>query len=172
MLGVFFKSLFILAASVSGIIGFGVGIIKAIEYIEDKAYAAKKHIEKIIQVSALLHIILLFRGVSILQILFSLTIQYSFFCLLEAYPTIKMENPFFVYGSVASLINHFLVIRFLFTSKIRILEIVFHFLLIWITPFCFFVSLSANDEVLIVSGDRKINNTFIGKILREYVYKK
>jgi hypothetical protein len=169
MLGLFFKSLFLVVAAVGGLLGIGLGIIKAIDYIEDQAYAAKKHIEKIVQVSMGLHVIMLLRGVSILQILFSLSIQYSFFCLLDLYPLIKMDNPYFIYGTIASLINHFLVIRLLFQHDIYGLEIVLYFLLIWITPFCFFMSLSANDEVIFIKG-KTSSNTLIGNFLKKYVF--
>jgi hypothetical protein len=168
MLGLFFKSLFLVAAAVGGLLGIGLGIIKAIDYIEDQAYAAKKHIETIIQVSMGFHVIMLLRGVSIFQILFSLSIQYSFFCLLDLYPLIKMDNPYFIYGTVASLMNHFLVIRLLFQNNVLGLEIIFYFLLIWITPFCFFISLSANDEVIFVKG-KSSSSTLIGNFLKKYV---
>lgn len=171
MLYVFFKSLLLIATSITSLLGLGLGIVKAIDYIEDKAYAAKKHIEAIIQVSAALHIILLFRGVPIFQILFSLSIQYAFYCILDIYPLVKMDNPYFIYGTIASLLNHFLVIRLIFAKPaVYGLEIVFYFALIWITPFCFFLSLSANDEVLFVKG-KTSSNTLIGNFLKKYLYK-
>lgn len=171
MFFVFLKSLFLVAVSITVLFMFGLGIVNAIDYIEDKAYAAKKHIGTIIQVSSVLHAILLFRGVSILQILFSLSVQYAFYCLLDIYPLVKMDNPYFIYGTVASLLNHFLVIRLIFAKPaVYGLEIVFYFALIWITPFCFFLSLSANDEVLFVKG-KATSNTLIGNLLKRYFYK-
>lgn len=171
MLSVFLKSLLLILGSIGGLIGLGIGIVKAIDYIEDKAYAAKKHIESIIQISAGLHIILLLRGVSIFQILFSLSIQYAFYCLLDIYPLVKMDNPYFIYGTIASLLNHFLVIRLLFSKPgIYGAEIVLYFALVWTTPFCFFLSLSANDEVLFVRG-KASPNTIIGSFLKKYLYK-
>lgn len=171
MLSVFLKSLFLILGSIGGLVGFGIGIVKAIDYIEDKAYAAKKHIEAIIQISAGLHVVLFFRGVSILQILFSLSIQYAFYCLLDIYPLVKMDNPYFIYGTLASLLNHFLVIRLIFSKSVVYgTEIVFYFALVWITPFCFFLSLSANDEVLFVRG-KPSSNTLIGSLLKKYLYK-
>ncbi|KAH9410562.1 putative transmembrane adaptor Erv26 [Ordospora pajunii] len=171
MISIFFKSLFLILGSVGGILAFGMGIIKAIDYIEDRAYAAKKYIATIVQISMGLHFVFLLRGVSILHILFSLSIQYSFYCLLELYPLVKMDNPYFIYGTIASLINHFLVIRMVFSkSKVYGLEIIFSFALIWITPFCFFLSLSANDEALMIKG-KKASPTMIGNILKKYLFK-
>lgn len=172
MFYVFLKSLGILAATVVGLLALGLGIVKAIDYVEDKAYAAKRHIETIIQISAGLHIILLLRGVSFFQILFSLTVQYAFYCLLDIYPLVKMDNPYFIYGTIASLLNHFLVIRLIFSrNAIYGMEIVFYFALIWITPFCFFLSLSANDEVLFAKGKKTAPNTLIGSLLKKYLHR-
>lgn len=171
MMLVFVKSLFLIIGSIGSLLGIGLGIVKSIDYIEDRAYAAKKHIETIVQVSAGLHVVLLLRGVSFLQVLFSLSVQYSFYCLLDMYPLVKMDNPYFIYGTVASLINHFLTIRLIFSrSVVYGMEVVFYFVLIWVTPFCFFLSLSANDEALFVKGKTQ-SNTLVGNFLKKYLYK-
>lgn len=166
MFGIFFKSLLFLGGSIIGLLGVGLGIIKAIDYIEDRAFAAKKRIKFIIECSMGLHLYFLIRGGSFLHVLLSLSIQYSFFCMLDIYPIIKLDNPYFIYGTLASLINHFLVIRMLFFKQLYSLEVLVFFLLIWITPFCFFISLSANDEVIVVKG-KTTCNTLIGNLLKK-----
>lgn len=168
MFGIFFKSLVILVSSVVGLLGLGLGIIKAIDYIEDKAFAAKKRIKQIIEVSMGLHLYFLIRTGSFLHVLFSLSIQYSFYCMLDIYPIIKLDNPYFIYGTLASLVNHFLVIRMLFFKHLYSLEVLSFFLLIWITPFCFFISLSANEEVIVVKG-KTTCNTLIGNLLKKFI---
>ncbi|KAF9764555.1 Testis Expressed Sequence [Nosema granulosis] len=168
MFGIFFKSLLILAGSIIGLLGVGLGIIKAIDYIEDKAFAAKKRIKQIMEVSMALHLYFLIRGGGLFHVLFSLSIQYSFYCMLDIYPIIKLDNPYFIYGTLASLINHFLVIRMLFYRDLYSLEVMAFFLLIWITPFCFFISLSANDEVIVVKG-KTTCNTLVGNLLKKII---
>ncbi|WUR02346.1 testis expressed 261 (TEX261) [Vairimorpha necatrix] len=171
MLIPFLKSLFIFFGSIATLILIGLGIIKSIEYIEDQAYSAKKKIKNIIYGCVIAHLYFLIRGKSILHTAFSLSIQYSFFCLLQVYPIIKLDNPYFIYGTLASLVNHFLVIRFLFYRSLFTVEILSIFLLIWITPFCFFISLSANDEVIIVKGKTTVN-TMIGNYIKKIINRK
>lgn len=166
MLIPFLKSLLIFFGSIAALIAIGVGIIKSIEYIEDKAYSAKKKIKNIIYICMFLHLYFLIRGKSIFHTLFSLSIQYSFLCLIDVYPIIKLDNPYFIYGTLASLVNHFLVIKFLFYRRLYTLEILSAFALIWITPFCFFISLSANDEVITIKG-KTTTNTLIGNFLKK-----
>jgi uncharacterized membrane protein YagU involved in acid resistance len=162
----FAKSLLIFFGSIIALVAVGLGIIKSIEYIEDKAYSAKKKIKNIVLASMFLHLYLLIRGKSIFHTLFSLSIQYSFYCMLDIYPIIKLDNPLFIYGTLASLVNHFLVIRFLFYRRLYTIEVLSIFVLIWITPFCFFISLSANDEVIVVKG-KTTTNTLIGNFLKK-----
>ncbi|EOB13692.1 Protein TEX261 [Nosema bombycis CQ1] len=166
MFGIFLKSLLVVVGSIVGLLSVGLGIIKAIDYIEDKAFAAKKRIKQIIEISMGLHLYFLIRGGSFLHVLFSLSIQYSFYCMLDIYPIIKLDNPYFIYGTLASLVNHFLIIRMLFFRQFYSLEVICFFFLIWITPFCFFISLSANDEVIVVKG-KTTCNTLVGNLLKK-----
>lgn len=162
----FFKSIFVFLGAIFGLVGLGLGIIKSIEYIEDKAYSAKNKIKRIIEISMFLHLYLIIRCKSIFQTAFSLSIQYAFYCMLEIYPIVKLDNPYFIYGTLASLVNHFLVIRLLFYRNLYSVEVLFVFALIWITPFCFFISLSANDEVIVVKG-KTTTNTLIGNLFKK-----
>ncbi|EQB60614.1 tex261-like protein [Vairimorpha apis BRL 01] len=162
----FFKSIVVFFGAIGGLVGLGLGIIKSIEYIEDRAYSAKNKIKRIVEISMLLHFYLLLRCKSIFQTIFSLSIQYSFYCMLEIYPIVKLDNPYFIYGTLASLVNHFLVIRMLFYTNLYSFEVLFVFALIWITPFCFFISLSANDEVIVVKG-KTTTNTLIGNFFKK-----
>lgn len=155
---------------ISTLAGLGIGLYKAVEYIEDKTYAAKSKIEQIILVISLLHVILLFRGVNFFLIIYSLAIQGLFYTLLEIYPNISPGNPTFIVGSLMALGNHFLMLRAMIIGRHYLLEMIFAFIVfVWATPFCFFLSLSANDEALPIKGRK--TNTWIGRFVKSITKK-
>lgn len=170
MLLQFLKSIIIVICLISSLGFAGLGLYKAVEYIEDKTYAAKKKIEQIIITIAILHLFLLFRGVNFFLILYSLSIQGTFYTLLESYPNINPGNPTFILGSVMSLGNHFFILRAMILGKHYIIETLFSFVVfVWATPFCFFLSLSANDEALPTKG--KKTNTWISSFVKRLTTK-
>jgi hypothetical protein len=149
-------------------VGLVIGLYKAVEYIEDKTYVAKKYIGIIIKGMSISHTLLLFRGVSILVILYSLSIQYIFYILLEIYPDVCPSNPTFIVGTCMALGNHFLMLRTMINGKHYVIEMILVFIfIVWTTPFCFFLSLSANDETLPSKG--KKTSTWIGRLMKKYV---
>ncbi|KCZ74374.1 hypothetical protein H311_04661, partial [Anncaliia algerae PRA109] len=128
--------------------------------------AAKRRIELIIKIISALHVLLLFRGITKFLILFSLIAQFLFFSLLEDYPAFLPTNAYFLSGTICALINHFLFLRELVVNKLGVIEtIIYFFVFVWITPFCFFLSLSANDENFAVKSKRR--ETFIGKFIKK-----
>ncbi|RVD92423.1 transmembrane adaptor Erv26 [Tubulinosema ratisbonensis] len=140
--------------------------MRAVSFIEDRTYAAKRRIELIIKIISGLHSLLLLRNVSKLLILYSLIIQFVFFSLLEDYPAFLPTSPYFLGGTFGALINHFLFLRELVVDHINVLEaFVYFFLFVWATPFCFFLSLSANDESFAVKNRKR--ETFIGKLIKK-----
>ncbi|KAM0673090.1 hypothetical protein GVAV_003436 [Gurleya vavrai] len=167
----FLKSISILFSMIAGLLAIAIGLYKAVEYIEDKTYAAKKRIEQIIIGVSLFHVILMFRGMSKLLLVYSLVIQYLFFSLLEIYPNIQPSNPTFICGSLMALVNHFLTLRCMILGNFYIVEMVLIFVFgVWSTPFCFFLSLSANDEALPVKG--KKTNTWIKRFVSNIIKNK
>lgn len=166
----FFKVSLVLILVIAFVIGIGVAIIKFIDYLEENPYGSKKLIEYILYTAVACHILFLFIGISIPQILFSLSIQYAYHCLFDAYPIIKPEDPKFIYGLVASLVNYFLMIRFISTYNPGLLMIVPCFIIIWITPVCFFFSMSATEDTLFIKTKGKTNVTYAGKFI-DWIFK-
>ncbi|EJW01846.1 hypothetical protein EDEG_03675 [Edhazardia aedis USNM 41457] len=157
--------LLVFVTCIAALLAMAVGLYKAVEYIEDRTYAAKKKIEQIIIAISVAHIILLFRRVGFFIVIYSLVIQYIFYSLLEIYPYVQPTNLTFIVGSLMALGNHFLILRAMILNNNYLLEMIFAFLVfVWATPFCFFLSLSANDEAFPTTG--KKNSTLIGKFIK------
>lgn len=166
----FVKSIFIMCLILFGFAGLGLGMYKAVEYIEDRTFAAKRKIEQIIIIISILHIFLIIRGISIFLVIYSLIIQFLFYSLLETYPNIQPTNLYFIIGSILALGNHFLMLRAMILGKNYLIEmVVSFFIFVWCTPFCFFLSLSANDETIPLK-ERK-TNTLIKSFVQRLIEK-
>lgn len=166
----FIKSIALILILLATLTFLGIFLYKTVEYIEDKTFAAKVKIEQIIITISCLHILLIFRRVSFFLVIYSLVIQGIFYNLLQYYPNIQPSNPNFIIGSLMALGNHFLMLRSMILGNNYLVEMVLIFIVIvWCTPFCFFLSLSANDEALPVKG--KKTNTWIGKMLGKVLNK-
>lgn len=131
---------------VISILGFGIGIIRFIEYLEENPYGSQKLLGQIIIGVISSHILFLYLRISIWHILLSLSIQYCFYCLLDSHAEIETTDPRFIYGLVGSLINYFLMIRFISIYNTPVGYIFPCFLIVWITPICFFFSMSATED--------------------------
>ncbi len=143
----------------------GVAIVRSIEYVEENIYAVKGTIEKILYTVVALHAYMLYLGMPILHCLFSLSIQYAFHCFFSNYPIIKPEDPKFIYGVVGSLINHLLLIRMFVINSSNLFSIIFSFILIWVTPFSFFFTMSASENIMFLRPGGKPVKTFAGMAL-------
>lgn len=161
----FFKVTFILVVVV-GILGLlGIGIIRLIDYLEENPYGSKELIKKIVYSSVVAHLIFLVMGMSWWQILFSLSIQYTYHCLFDVYPIVKPEDPRFIYGLVGSLLNYFFMIRFISLSGSHVAFIIPYFIIIWTTPVFFFFSMSATEDALFIKKTGRKNKTYAGMAL-------
>ncbi len=144
------------------IISSVIGIIRFIEYIEENTYAAKNKIQKIIYISAALHILEFFNGVSYYSIAIGLIVIYCFNIVLMSYPDIPTMEPPFLLGIVGALINHFLLIKCFMENSTGVFFCIYAFIHCWIVPFCFFFSMSATDNLLFVRKDQKRIKTYAG----------
>lgn len=167
----FFKTSAIFVAVVSALIGAGVGVVKAIDYIEENPHAAKSKIQMVVYGVVVAHIYLLITGVSIFHIIFSLVIQYTFNTFFSTYPIVKPEDPRFIFGVIASFVNHFLMIKHFFSLTPTIFSVIISFAIIWITPFCFFFSMSASEDTLFASGSGKKGGKTYAGIALDWVLK-
>lgn len=165
MLLLFVQSVLILLLITTIIIAVALLLYHTVIYIEDHAIAARKKIENIILTVSVLHIFLLFRSVNIFQIVFSLSVQYIFYHLLLKYPNFGVMDPYLIVGTVLALVNHFLVLRLLILNYWVLEVVVYFFVFVWLTPFCFYVSLSANDEVFVPVRNAK-RETLLGRLMK------
>lgn len=152
---------------IGGSIGFVAFLYSAIQYIEEYPNRAKEKIRLSIYTICALHAILPFRGFGILGIGFSLFCQALFYNLLEDYPNIETAGAGFITAVIMAFVNHMYFLSTMLKMRMGVFEIFAYFLLlVWSVPFAFFLSLTANEDVIGMPGGKKpIRRTFAGQIL-------
>ncbi|KAI4291320.1 hypothetical protein PAPHI01_0594 [Pancytospora philotis] len=161
----FFRNSFLFVFVIALIIVFGIAVARFIDYIGDNTYAMKDTLQTVVYTVMGLHIYMMFIGMPLWHVLFSLSIQYAFNCFFEVYPVVKPEDPKFIYGVLASLVNHFLLIRMFIKNTSNLLNVALCFVLIWATPFCFFFTMSAAEDFMFVDGSRRVTKTYFSRLV-------
>jgi Transmembrane adaptor Erv26 len=150
-----------------GSILFVVGLYRAIHFIENHPTRAKRRIEYMIWILSLTHIFLYLRGFSLPCMVYSLVCQYTFYSMLPDYPNIDSSSPSFLLAVLMVFVNHFWYLVNMIRKQMGVVEIVVYFFVpVWATPFSFFLSLTANDDVIAGMYEKKKRvRTFAGKII-------
>ncbi|KAJ3415739.1 erv26 super protein [Chytridiales sp. JEL 0842] len=69
--------------------------------------------------------------------------------MLDKFPNIQLEDPVFLGSCVLSIVNHFVWFFYFTENHHRFMEIATFFsLMVWLVPFMYFISLSANENTL------------------------
>lgn len=170
MIGEFILSIFYLFIGIGSVIGLVCIIWRSVLFIETRPHAAKKNITTLIHSIAILHIVPLIRGYSLKLLIYSELIILIFYQLIYNYPDVQLDSPYFIIGTILTLVNHFLYLRVLADNSHHPLEVIFYFIIfVWVVPFCFYLSLSANDMLIHEGGKRR--ETYLGKFFKELVGK-
>ncbi|ELA42355.1 uncharacterized protein VICG_00453 [Vittaforma corneae ATCC 50505] len=159
MIFTFLKVSVFLILGILALVGIGVGFIWLIDYFDANPYGSKELVQKVLYTSVALHVLFLLTGMPILQILYSLGVQYCFNTLFDTYSLIRVEDPRFIGGLIGSLVNYFLMLRFFTVYEKKIILFIPYLCIIWATPVCFFFSISVNEDTLFVKkGGKKEQN--------------
>ena len=148
---------FILIA-ISLTVSVAAGMYYVAELIEEYTSVAKKIIRWILIVITGLNI-----GLLILENQISWTLgaigllsNVIYFLILAEFPVITFLSPTFLFGMVLLLVHHYFAFSFFNYHYYPFPEILAYFtLFVWLMPFCFVLSLSANDYVLPQYSDTK-----------------
>ncbi|XP_038649044.1 protein TEX261 [Scyliorhinus canicula] len=106
----------------------------------------------------------LFENFPALMIGVGLFTNLVYFGLLQTFPYILLTSPNFILSCVLVVCNHYLAFQHFAEEYYPFAEVLAYFTLcLWVTPFSFFVSLSAGENVLpstIQHGDDVVSNYF------------
>lgn len=142
-------------------IGIGIGILFAVYSVATGLYYISELVEeysvitkKLLFVCCLtiisIQVLMLFENELPISNLF-----YSIFCscwhyrLVEMFPFIAPSDPIFIISCLLSTINHFIWFYHFKSGYWSVEELTSFFgIIVWFLPFCFIISLSANDSTL------------------------
>ncbi|KAI1295499.1 Uncharacterized protein HDE_05572 [Halotydeus destructor] len=142
-MGIIFQLFFIVLAVASGLYYLA-------ELVEEYTTTAGKVIKYIIFFTTCIYLMLLiFEDLPYSMVICGLVSQVVHFSLLSNFPYFEFTSPSFLVGCVLLVVNHYLAFSHFAAKFYPFTQVLgFFTLCLWIVPFAFFISLSANDNVL------------------------
>ncbi|EFA76713.1 transmembrane protein [Heterostelium album PN500] len=141
-----------------GIICLACGLYYFAELVEEHASIAKRIIRyTIISIMSMLILFGIFENVDFICILLSLISHGSYFTLLSEFPFVTLTSVKFIISIITMIVSHCWWFMFFRSNWFPFSEIISVFVFfVWLVPFIFFVSLSANDSALPFSSGNRI----------------
>ena len=97
-----------------------------------------------------------FEELSTTMIIIGALSQITHLFLLQSFPFFNISSPSFILAVLFVVINHYLAFNFFGEHYYPFSEVMAYFTMcLWLVPFAFFVSLSANENVLPTSAERR-----------------
>lgn len=126
------------------------GLYYLAELIEEYTQITAKIIKYLIITELIIHILLLlFEDLPIIMIISGIISQLIHFLILQSFPYFELSSITFISGLILLIINHYFAFNYFSSTFLPFSQVLGYFTLcLWIVPFSFFVSLSANDNVL------------------------
>ncbi|KAL4231133.1 hypothetical protein ACF0H5_008716 [Mactra antiquata] len=150
------------------------GLFYLAELVEEYTVLTKKIILYLISLTTAVYIcLLLFEDLPFSNILFGLLGNVAYFVLLKDFPYFLLSSPGFI-GSVGSvLLNHYLAFSYFTSVYHPFHEVLAYFTIcLWLVPFAFFVSLSANENVLPTTSGRVSSTSDETDVVSNYFSRK
>ena len=98
----------------------------------------------------------LFEELSTTMIIMGIFAQITHLMLLQSFPFFTITSPSFLLAVGLVVVNHYLAFQFFGQHYYPFSEVMAYFTLcLWLVPFAFFVSLSANENVLPTTSERR-----------------
>ncbi|CAL1529693.1 unnamed protein product [Lymnaea stagnalis] len=126
------------------------GLYYLAELVEEYTVIAGKSIKYLVYCTICIYIgMLIFEDFSILMIVGGLCSCVAHLFILQNFPYFFLSSPSFISAVVLLLVNHYLAFSHFSTNWYPFSEVLAYFTMcLWLVPFAFFVSLSANEFVL------------------------
>lgn len=133
------------------------GLYYLAEIVEEYTVYTAKLIKYLTLITLGIYIgLFLFEELSTTMILVGVVAQITHLMLLQNFPFFTMTSPSFLLSIALVVVNHYLAFQFFGQNYYPFSEVMAYFTLcLWLVPFAFFVSLSANENVLPTTSERK-----------------
>jgi hypothetical protein len=92
---------------------------------------------------------LIFEEFPLLMVLFGILSQVVHLVILQSFPYIELSSVPFISGLLLLIVNHYYAFSYFASNYFPFSQVLGYFTIsLWLIPFAFFISLSANDNVL------------------------
>ncbi|KAM3584286.1 erv26 superfamily protein [Umbelopsis sp. WA50703] len=135
------------------VLSLACGLYYLAELVEEYTVFTKKIIKYATMVVVFIHICLwIFDRKPFFQIVFSLICHGVYSMNLQTFPFISLTSPAFLASCVLVLVDHFVWFQYFTRHYTPFMDIAAFFgICVWLIPFTYFISLSANDNALPLS---------------------
>ncbi|XP_026817737.1 protein TEX261 [Rhopalosiphum maidis] len=145
----------------------GAGVYYLAEFVEEHTALTKKVIKWTIHVVIICHIgLYLFDNIPLTLIALGLLSHIVYYCLLIDFPNFNLTSLSFILSIILLIGNHVLTFKF-FRQRYTTLSEVFSYFTVclWMVPFMFILSLSANDNTLPITNvdDNVVSHYFTNR---------
>lgn len=133
------------------------GLYYLAELVEEYTTVTVKVIRWMIIFTLLTYVgLFIFEGLPTTMLCCGLIAQVAHFSLLSSFPFFSVGSPSFLAAMLMVLVNHYFAFSFFGENYYPFSEVMAYFTICqWLVPFAFFVSLSANENVLPTLAERK-----------------
>jgi len=132
------------------------GLYYLAELVEEYTVLTAKIIRWMVILTLCTYIgLFLFENLPLSIIICGIIAQLAHFALLSNFPFFSVSSPAFLASMVMVLVNHYLAFSYFGENYYPFSEVMAYFTICqWLVPFAFFVSLSANENVLPTFAER------------------
>ncbi|XP_013420801.1 protein TEX261 [Lingula anatina] len=152
------------------------GLYYLAELVEEYTTMTGKILKYLIVISTCVYVgLLLFEDLPFSLIALGLLSNGVYYLMLNTFPVIEFTSPTFLAGIALLFINHYLAFSHFATVWYPFSEVLgFFTICLWLVPFGYFVSLSANENVLPTISDKteRDETTDEGDIVTSYFKRK
>lgn len=150
------------------------GLYYLAELVEEYTVLTRKVIKYLILTTTTVFVcLLLFEELPFSSILFGLLGNAAYFWQLQDFPYFVISSPAFIGSVLSVIINHYLAFSYFTTVWHPFHEVLAFFTVcLWLVPFAFFVSLSANENVLPTTADRTDSTSDETDVITNYFSRK
>jgi len=133
------------------------GLYYLAELVEEYTVATSKVIKWLTMITLVIYgCLFVFESLTTTMLVCGVAAQVLHYALLQNFPYFAVTSPAFIGAVAMTIVNHYLALQFFAENYHIFSEVMAYFTLcLWLVPFAFFVSLSANENVLPTMAEKR-----------------
>ncbi|XP_062578148.1 protein TEX261-like [Saccostrea cucullata] len=117
--------------------------------------------------------LLLFEDLPLYMIVLGLVGNIAYFFVLQTFPYFELMSPSFLFSIALVVVNHYFAFSYFSTVWHPFSDVLAYFTIcLWLVPFAFFISLSANENVLPMTTGTRVSTSEESDVVSNYFKRK